>query len=68
MRAYVRTVAVPGLVGLDASGLVADRFRVVGLPSHCFIGRDGTIVARYFGPMTADTMAARLALLFGSSG
>lgn len=60
VRAYAASVGVPGVVGLDPTGLVADRYRVVGLPSHYFIGPNGAIVARYFGPMTADTMAARL--------
>lgn len=65
VRAYADAVGVPGLVGLDPSGLVADRFRVVGLPSHYLIDAEGTIVARYFGPMTRDTMAAKLDVLLG---
>lgn len=68
VQAWTAAVDVPGRVGLDPTGLVADRFRVVGLPTHYFIGPDGTILARYFGPMTREAMTARVEALIGSEG
>jgi peroxiredoxin len=41
-------------IAIDTSAAFMDAFGVWGAPTHYFIGSDGIIRDRYFGPMTRD--------------
>jgi cytochrome c biogenesis protein CcmG/thiol:disulfide interchange protein DsbE len=41
-------------IGVDTSSTFMDAYGVWGAPTHYFIGSDGIIRDRYFGPMTPD--------------
>ncbi len=47
-------------VAVDASGSFLDAYGVWGAPTHYFIGSDGVIRDRYFGPMSADLIGQSL--------
>ena len=42
---------------------VADAYGILGPPETYFIARDGTIAARQFGPVDADSLEAQLATI-----
>jgi cytochrome c biogenesis protein CcmG/thiol:disulfide interchange protein DsbE len=46
---------------LDAQGKTAIAYGVGGVPESFFLNRDGVIVAKFSGPMTADILQANLA-------
>ena len=46
-------------VGVDASGRTSIDWGVYGVPETYLIGRDGTIVYKLVGPVTAENLAAR---------
>lgn len=45
---------------LDTEGKVRQLYRVPGLPTTYFVGKDGKIASLVVGPLTADVLAARL--------
>ncbi len=47
----------------NLSGDIGDRYGVTSLPVSYFINRDGRIVARHIGGLSATTLAERLAAL-----
>jgi len=47
-------------VGVDASGRTSIDWGVYGVPETYLIGRDGTIVYKLVGPVTADNLAGAL--------
>jgi cytochrome c biogenesis protein CcmG, thiol:disulfide interchange protein DsbE len=46
---------------LDTQGKTAIAYGVGGVPESFFLNRDGVIVAKFSGPMTADILQANLA-------
>ena len=46
---------------MDPGELVASAYGILGPPETYFIARDGTIAARQFGPITADSLDDKLA-------
>jgi thiol-disulfide isomerase/thioredoxin len=44
----------------DSSGTIVSEYGVTGTPTFLIIGKDGTIVARYEGQQTFDTLASGL--------
>ena len=52
-------------VAIDSSTAFMDAYGVWGAPTHYFIGRDGIIRDRYFGPMTRDLIEASLRTILG---
>ena len=48
-------------MGLDPDQRIADAFRLLGYPTHFFIGRDGVIKSERLGRLTPDDMASLLA-------
>ncbi len=48
-------------LAIDRDGTVFDQYRVRGLPSTYFVGRDGLIHQIVYGPLTADGLQSALA-------
>ena len=57
--------AYPSL--MDADGKTAIAYGVYGVPETYFVDPAGTIVAKYVGPLGADTLADRLRLAQGGA-
>ncbi len=57
--------AYPSL--MDAGGKTAIAYGVYGVPETYFVDPQGTIVAKYVGPLGADTLAERLRLARGGA-
>ena len=47
-------------VGIDPRGRIGIDWGVYGVPETFVVGRDGTIVYKHVGPLTADSLAGRL--------
>ena len=60
IRAYAETYGLTYPIALDPDASVFRRFGVFGLPTHYFIGPDGIIRDRWFGPLTLASMNARI--------
>jgi len=41
---------------IDKTGVIAIRYGVIGIPEKYFIDRNGSIVAKYIGPINEDTL------------
>jgi peroxiredoxin len=54
-------------IAVDSSTAFKDAYGVWGAPTHYFIGSDGIIRDRYFGPMTADLIDRSLATIVASA-
>jgi cytochrome c biogenesis protein CcmG, thiol:disulfide interchange protein DsbE len=55
-------------IAIDSSTAFIDAYGVWGAPTHYFIGSDGIIRDRYFGPMTGDLIEASLRSILPASG
>ncbi len=60
IRAYAQTYGLTYPIALDPDASVFRRYGVFGLPTHYFIGPDGIIRDRWFGPLTLASMNARI--------
>jgi len=49
-----------GIVGVDGNGRAAIEWGVYGVPETFVVGRDGTIVYKLVGPVTADNVESML--------
>ncbi|MGZ6372178.1 MAG: TlpA family protein disulfide reductase [Candidatus Limnocylindria bacterium] len=54
-------------IAIDSSSSVMDTFGVWGAPTHYFIGSDGIIRDRYFGPMTSKLIDKSLRTIMPAS-
>jgi peroxiredoxin len=54
-------------VAIDPSNAFMEAYGVWGAPTHYFIGPDGIIRDRYFGPMTADLIEKSLGTIVPAS-
>lgn len=54
VRDFVREYGMTYPVWLDPQDRVSSTFRLTGVPSTFLIGRDGTLLWRHLGPVTAD--------------
>jgi cytochrome c biogenesis protein CcmG, thiol:disulfide interchange protein DsbE len=52
--------------GFDPEGRVADRYRLIGMPTTVFVAPDGTLLERHAGPLTEQELRERLKRLFGA--
>jgi peroxiredoxin len=57
---YARDHRLAYPIAIDASSSALAAYGVWGAPTHYFIGADGIIRDRYFGPMSADLIDASL--------
>lgn len=61
--AYAQRVGVPFPIISDASGKIASAYRLMGVPTHVFIGRDGLIRDIKIGALAKDDMEAAVAVI-----
>jgi len=54
-------------VGVDSNTQVAANYRVLGIPTHIFVDRDGIIREMRVGAMSKKTMEKKLAQIIGSA-
>ena len=67
VRDYAKEHALAYPIAVDSSAAFKDAYGVWGAPTHYFIGSDGIIRDRYFGPMTAAMIAGSLARVVPAS-
>jgi peroxiredoxin len=60
---YIEDHALEYPIAIDRSSAFMEAFGVWGAPTHYFIGTDGIIRDRYFGPMTRDIIDISLATI-----
>lgn len=58
---YARRTGIPFPIVSDASGKIASAYRLMGVPTHVFIGRDGLIKDLRIGALSAADMDAAIA-------
>jgi thiol-disulfide isomerase/thioredoxin len=63
---YAETYGLSHRIALDPTAGAFHRWGVFGLPTHYFIGRDGLIRDRWFGPLSLAEMQRRVDLIAGS--
>jgi cytochrome c biogenesis protein CcmG, thiol:disulfide interchange protein DsbE len=68
VRDYTRAHPPDYPVAVDESAAYLDAYGVWGAPTHYFIGADGIIRDRYFGPMTSDLIERSLASIVSAAG
>jgi len=68
VRDYAETHPLGYPVAVDETAGFLDAYGVWGAPTHYFIGSDGIIRDRYFGPMTAGLIERSLATIVSTSG
>lgn len=59
-RDYATTYRLTYPIVLDSKAAAFGDYGVFGLPTHYFIGRDGLIKDRWFGPLSFDEMQRRI--------
>ena len=64
--AYVDTYGLTYRVALDPTAAAFRSWGVFGLPTHYFIGRDGRIRDRWFGPLSLEEMQRRIDTIVGA--
>ena len=62
-REFIRRFGKTYHLGPDADGSAAVDYGLYGVPETFFIGRDGTILSRHIGPLTAADLDERIAEL-----
>jgi thiol-disulfide isomerase/thioredoxin len=63
---YARTYGLTYRIALDPTAGAFRRWGVFGMPTHYFIGRDGRIRDRWFGPLSLAEMQRRVDLIEGT--
>jgi cytochrome c biogenesis protein CcmG/thiol:disulfide interchange protein DsbE len=64
---YAREHQLAYPIAIDPSAAFMEAYGVWGAPTHYFIGSDGFIRDRYFGPMTADLIDESLGTILPGS-
>ena len=62
-REFIRRFGKTYHLGSDVDGSAAVDYGLYGVPETFFIGRDGTILSRHIGPLTAADLDRRIAEL-----
>lgn len=65
VRGYVKRTGLTYTIGLDQTTEIAARYRIVGIPTHFFIDRDGIIREWRIGSMSKKTMEKKVAEIVG---
>ena len=60
-KAFIRQFGKTYHLGADVDGSAAVDYGLYGVPETFFIGRDGTILSRHIGPLTAADLDMRIA-------
>jgi peroxiredoxin len=66
VREYAAQHELAYPIAIDSSAAFKDAYGVWGAPTHYFIGSDGIIRDRYFGPMTTALIEKSLATIVGA--
>jgi peroxiredoxin len=67
VRAYAERTNLTYDIGLDGGTDIAAAYRIVGIPTHFFIDRDGIIREWRIGSMNKSTMEKKVAAIMGES-
>lgn len=62
-RAFIERTGATWPSAMDPGERVADAYTILGPPETYFIGRDGRIVARHIGQMSAASLAEKVAAI-----
>ena len=62
-KEFIRSFGKTYHLGADVDGSAAVDYGLYGVPETFFIGKDGTILSRHIGPLTADDLDRRIAEL-----
>jgi len=65
VRGYVERTGITYTVGLDETTEIAARYRIVGIPTHFFIDRDGVLREWRIGSMSKKTMEKKVNEIIG---
>jgi hypothetical protein len=57
---FVRDFGIQYPIALDRTGDVGDRYRLLGLPTSVFIGRDGVIRSVFNGPFVEKSQGTNV--------
>jgi len=60
VQPFVNEFSMPFPVGIDSTGEAVGRYKVRGIPTSIFVGRDGKIRFIQVGPMTPDILENQL--------
>ncbi|MBI2862681.1 MAG: TlpA family protein disulfide reductase [Chloroflexi bacterium] len=61
VRAYVKRVGFTFTIGLDQTIAIAARYRIMGIPTHIFVDREGIIQAIRVGGLSREAMKEMVA-------
>ena len=67
VRGYVQRTKLTYTVGLDQTTEIAARYRIVGIPTHFFVDRDGILREWRIGSMSKKTMEKNVAEIMSPS-
>ena len=67
VQSYVKRTGLTYTIGLDQSTEIAARYRIVGIPTHFFVDRDGILREWRIGSMSKKTMEKNVAKITSSS-
>ncbi|HLB27001.1 MAG TPA: TlpA disulfide reductase family protein [Dehalococcoidia bacterium] len=65
VRDYVERTGLTYTIGVDESTEIAARYRIVGIPTHFFIDRDGILREWRIGSMSKKTMEKKIGEIMG---
>lgn len=68
VRGYAGRAGLTYTIGLDGGTDIAATYRIVGIPTHFFIDKDGILRDWRIGSLSKDTMATKVAEIMASSG
>ena len=67
-QGFIDRFNVPYPNGIDSKGSIAIDYGVRGIPEKFFVDREGTVVKKFVGPMSAETLRAALDELMAAEG
>jgi len=67
VQGYVQRTGLTYTIGLDQNTEIAARYRIVGIPTHFFVDRDGVLREWRIGSMSKKTMEKNVAKILASS-
>ena len=68
VRGYAERTDLTYTIGLDRGTDMAAAYRIVGIPTHFFIDRDGILREWRIGSMNQKTMERKVAVIMGDNG
>jgi len=67
VQSYVERTGLTYTIGLDQDTAIAARYRIVGIPTHYFVDRDGILREWRIGSMSKKTMEKNVGKILSSS-